>query len=114
MLTKFIACSFSAVSVVSSKPCVGPLPRIRISFYLLPIYADELISAPNIITFLLNPLPLDNEKLPCTSNPMPYSEYLCLLKSAFLVNSIQDGLFPGCSRMWLTDVDPLGAVITYL
>ena len=43
--------------------------------------------ALNIITFLPNPLPLDNEKLPCESNPVPYPEYLYLSKSAFLVNS---------------------------
>ena len=45
------------------------------------------MSAPNIITFFPNPLPLDNEKLPHASNTIPYPEYLYLSKSVvFLVN----------------------------
>ena len=35
---------------------------------------------------LPNPLPSDNEKLPCASKPIPYTEYLYLSKSTFLVN----------------------------
>ena len=45
--------SFSAVYVESSKPCVGPLPRIKISFFLLSTCADEFISTPNIITYYI-------------------------------------------------------------
>ena len=41
----------SAVNVISSNPCVGPSPEIRVSFPLLSICTDELISAPKIITF---------------------------------------------------------------
>ena len=44
------------------------------------------MSVPNIITFSSNPLPSDNEKLPCASNPILYPEYLYLSKSAIPVN----------------------------
>ena len=59
---------FSALSVCSN-PCVGSFPRIKISFFLLSIFVNEVISTPNIITFL--PTPLPNEKLPCLLNPIP-------------------------------------------
>ena len=39
-------------SSVCSNPCVGPLPKIKISFFLLSIYVDELISTQRIIIFL--------------------------------------------------------------
>ena len=74
---------FSALSVCSN-PCVGPLPKIKISFFLLSIFVDELISTPTIMTFLPSPVP-GNEKLPCLSNQIPYPEYLYLSISAFLV-----------------------------
>ena len=61
-------CIFSALSVCP-KPCVGPFPRIKISFSLLSIFVVELISARKIITLLPNPVP-GNEKLPCLSNPI--------------------------------------------
>ena len=54
------------------------------SFFLLSIFADELISTPKIITFLLVSLPI--EKDVSLSNPMPYPEYQYLSISAFLVN----------------------------
>ena len=58
------------------------------SFPLLSILVDELISTPKIITFL--PVPPEEKnpckKDPCPSNPVPYPEYLCLSMSAFLVN----------------------------
>ena len=66
--------SGSAVNAVSSNTCVGPLPRIKKSFFLLSSCTDELIPTPNIITFLLNPLPSDYEKLSRASNPLPYAE----------------------------------------
>ena len=53
---------------------------------LLLICTAELISAPNIITFLPNPLSFDYEKLPCASNRIPQPEYLHLSGSAFLVS----------------------------
>ena len=53
-------------------------------FFLLSIFADELISAPKIITFL--PMSLPNEKDVSLSDPMPYPEYPYLSISAFLVN----------------------------
>ena len=74
LLSKIYGIFFSAVKVVSSKPSVGPLPRITISFFLLSIGTDELISAPNIITILPNSLLSVNEKL--ASNPVLYPEYL--------------------------------------
>ena len=55
----------------------------------------ELTSAANIITFLQNPLPSDNKILQYTSSPIPYSEYLYLSKSAFLVNlTVSNKEFP--------------------
>ena len=65
--------------------CVGPLPRIKLSFFLLSIFVDELISTPKIITFL--PVtPLGWEKKPCLSNLIPYPEYLyCSISAGCLV-----------------------------
>ena len=51
-------------------------------FFLLLTCPDELLSAMNIITFLANPLPSDNEKIPRVSHSLPYPEYLYLSKSA--------------------------------
>ena len=47
-------------SVYVLNPCVGPLPKIKISFFLLSICGDEVISNPKIITFL--PISLPSEK----------------------------------------------------
>ena len=44
---------------------------------------SELISAPNIITYLQNPLPFDIEKLPRGPNPILKPEYLYLLGIGF-------------------------------
>ena len=78
---------FSAVNAVSVNPSSGPLPRIKISFFLLSTCTYELISVPKIIKFLPNPLP-DNEKLPHASNSVPHPKYLYLSKSvAILINS---------------------------
>ena len=60
LLSKVMEQSFFSVSVVAFKASVGTLPRIKISFFLLSICTDELLSVPNIITFLPNPLPSDN------------------------------------------------------
>ena len=40
----------SAFIVVSSNYCVGPSPKIKISFHLLSTCTDDLISAPKIMT----------------------------------------------------------------
>ena len=61
----------SVVDVVSSNPCVGHIPRIKI--FLLLICADELISAAKIMTFLAM-LPSGNENSERESNPIPYLE----------------------------------------
>ena len=50
---------------------------------MLSIFVDELISTPNIITFL--PMSLPNEKDVSLLNPMPYPKYPYLSISAFLV-----------------------------
>ena len=73
----------SAVNVVSSNPCVGPSPRIKISFLLLSIFTDQLILVSKIKTFLpiLQPV---NENTKQESNPMLL--YLYLSGSAFLVS----------------------------
>ena len=81
---KLIEYNFSALSVCSN-PCVGPFLKIKISFFLLSIFIDELISTSKIITFLPNPIPGD-EKTPCLSNPILYPEYPYLSMSTFLVN----------------------------
>ena len=65
---KFIEYIFSAVNVCYN-PCVGPIPKINMFFPLLSIWAEELISAPKIITFWPNPPP-GNEKFPLLSNPI--------------------------------------------
>ena len=83
MLCKINGIRFFALGVCSN-PCVGPLSKIKISFFLLSIFVEELISTPKIITFLPNPIPGD-EKLPYLSNPIPCPEYLHLSISAFLV-----------------------------
>ena len=43
-LEKLIEYSISAVNVVSSNPCVGPITRIKISLFLLSIWIYELLS----------------------------------------------------------------------
>ena len=58
---------------------------MKMSFLLLSMYAEKLISTPKINTFWPNSRP-GNEKLDLLSNPIPYSEYPCLSLSAFLVN----------------------------
>ena len=80
---KLIEYIFFALSACSN-PYVGPLPKIKIYFFLLSVFVDELMSTPKIITFLPILVP-GNEKLPCLSNPVPYPEYPYLLMSAFLV-----------------------------
>ena len=66
---KLIEHSVSLVNVVSSHPCVGSLPRIKIPF-LLSICTDELIFTPNIIAILPNPLPFGKEELSDALNPI--------------------------------------------
>ena len=80
---KLIECIFSAVKVCSY-PCVGPIPKTNMSFFLLPIWAEKIISTPKINTFWPNS-PLGNEKSSLLSNPIPYPEYPYLSMSAFLV-----------------------------
>ena len=57
---KLIGYLASAVNIVSSNHYVGPSTRIKVSFPLLPICTDVLISTSKIMTFL-SMLPSDNE-----------------------------------------------------
>ena len=75
----------SAVNVVSSNPYIGPSQGIKISFPLLSICTDELISAPEIMTFFPK-LPSANKNSGRESSPMLYSLYMYLSRSAFLVS----------------------------
>ena len=68
---------------MSSNRCVWPVSRIEISFILLSICKDELISAPKLMTFLPT-LPSDNENYNRESNPIPWPLYTYLSGSAFL------------------------------
>ena len=58
---KLIKYIFSADSACYN-PWVGPLPRVKISFFLLSIFADDLVSTPEIVIFLPVP-PLGCEKI---------------------------------------------------
>ena len=42
-------------------------------FFLMSTSAEELISTPNVIQFLPNPLPTAN--FPDLPNPIPYAQY---------------------------------------
>ena len=66
-LVKLMEYNFSAANVCSN-PCVGLLPRIKMSFFLLSINEDELISTPEIITFF--PISSPIEKNAFLSNPI--------------------------------------------
>ena len=84
-LEKFIEYSVSAVILVSSYPCLGPLPRTKISFFLLSICSDELLSAQKIITFLPQSK-FGSEKSERESNPIPCPDEEHLSRSPFLIN----------------------------
>ena len=78
----------SAVNVVSSKPCIGPLPRITIFYPLLSISTDELILTSKIMTFLPS-LTSGKENSESQSNPISEPLYTHLSGSAFSVLSIK-------------------------
>ena len=69
-LEKLVESLAPAVNAVSSNPCFGPISRIKISFSLLLICTDELISTPKIMTFLPT-FPSDNENSEQESNLIP-------------------------------------------
>ena len=68
-LVKLIEYCVSAVNLWFN-PCIGSLPRIKISLLSLLIYTDELIWTPKIITFLPT-LPPGKEWYPRVTNPVP-------------------------------------------
>ena len=74
---------FISIDNACSNRCVGPLPRIKISFFLLSIFTDELIHYYSKITTFLPVPSLRCDKNTCLSNPTPYPEYLYLSISAF-------------------------------
>ena len=83
---KLIGYKTPAANMVSSNPCVGSSPRIKISFPLLSLYTYQLILSPKIMAFFLK-FPLVNKNFAWKSNPMPQPVYLYLSRSAFLVSS---------------------------
>ena len=70
-IVKFIEYLASAVIVVLSDPCIGLSPRTKISFLLLSIRTDELLSTPKIITFFAKSK-FECEESEQESNPIPY------------------------------------------
>ena len=58
---KFLFCFVKLIKYIFSvysaclNPCVGPLPKIKISFFLLSIFVNEVISTPQIFKFLSVP-----------------------------------------------------------
>ena len=71
--------------MVGSDPCNDGSSRINISFTLLPICTDELISVPKIKT-IFPKLPSVNENSEQESNPILWPVYLYLSRSAFLLS----------------------------
>ena len=67
--------------------CVGPLPRMKMSFFCCLHTKKNSYLLQKIITFLQNALLLDNEKVPNLSDPILYPKYLHLLFLAFSVKS---------------------------
>ena len=73
----------SVINVVSTNPCVGSLPIIKIPFSLLSLYTDELISAPKIMTcFPMLASGKDNSEPEL--NPIPWLVHTDISGSAFL------------------------------
>ena len=70
---------------MSFNPCADPKPRIEISFFLLSICTNELLSTPTIAT-LLPTLPSGHENSERESNPIPEPVYTCSSGSEFLAN----------------------------
>ena len=83
---KLIEYLASAVNLVSFNPYVKLLPRIKTSFFLVLPCTEELASTLNVITFLWNPLPTDNKKVPQPPNPLLYPKQGYLSGSIVLVN----------------------------
>ena len=68
--TNFLFFTVKLIDYIFSAFSVKPFPIITISFFLLSIFVDELISTPNIVMFLPNLVP-GNEEHPCLPNPIP-------------------------------------------
>ena len=72
------------------------------SFYML------IFLARNIITILLNLLPLDNKKHPRASNPIAYPKYLYLSKlSSFLRKIFNNSKWPQIHLLEDINIHPL-------
>ena len=72
-LVKLIEYFASAITTVSSNPCVWPSPRTKIYFFLLSICNDELLSTQKIIA-LLPQSKFGNEKSERELNSTLYPE----------------------------------------
>ena len=70
-LEKLIEYFNSTVMVVSSNPSAGTLLKTKVSFFLILLCADELLSTSKITTFLLQSK-LETEKSEQELNPIPY------------------------------------------
>ena len=81
-MIKYLA---STVNVVLSKAFVGPLPRIRVSLFILLICLDGLISSAKIEKFLPK-LPSGNENSERELNPIPKLLNMYFSGWAFLAN----------------------------
>ena len=78
---------FSGLSVCPN-PCVGHLSKM--SFFMLSIFAAELMSARKIVTFF-HVHPDGYAKNPFLLNPIPYPKYLYLSTSTcslFLISTV--------------------------
>ena len=80
---KLIEYTFTALNLCSY-PCVGPLPRIKMSFFLLQIFVDELMSTPKIIKFFR--FLQKGTKNTFLSNPIPYPKIVTININMFLFN----------------------------
>ena len=105
-MIKLIKYFFSVVSVLSSNLCEGTSMRIKIYFFLLSTFTEELISTLKIVTLQPNP-PLGNENVPFQSNPIPYPEYLYLSLSAFLANLTAPNNFLELGNHYIYDLKSL-------
>ena len=81
ILTEYLTTAVVAPSSAS----VDPLPKTKISFFLLSVCADELLSTLKITAFLAHS-PFTNEKPERALNPILLPHYPYLSGSAFLVD----------------------------
>ena len=86
ILTHTFFFSFIVCTIVPSNPLAGAIAKVEISFFLLLLCSDKLLSTPKAITLLLNLLLFHNEKGEGVSDSITYPEQKYLSESAFLFN----------------------------